>query len=45
MLKNALEGTSVGGVVAEKYLGGDVGFSFEGPAGRTFWVRLPAFES
>ena len=29
-------------LLAENYLGGEVGFSSEEPAGTTFWVRLPA---
>ena len=29
-------------LLAENYLGGEVGFSSEEPAGTTFWVKLPA---
>lgn len=32
-------------LLAENYLGGQVGFSSEAPAGTTFWVRLPALEA
>jgi signal transduction histidine kinase len=31
-------------LLAENYLGGEVGFKSEEPAGTTFWVRLPALE-
>ena len=32
-------------LLTENYLGGEVGFSSEAPAGTTFWVRLPALEA
>ncbi len=31
-------------LLAQNYLGGEVGFTSEEPAGTTFWVRLPALE-
>lgn len=32
-------------LLAQNYLGGEVGFTSEEPAGTTFWVRLPALEA